>query len=62
MVQANNKKLENIEKFLENLVCKIESFLASDLGTLTKTKKRKADVVRKISPIYSDVCVSEMIV
>jgi len=51
MVQANNKKLENIEKFLDNLGCKIESFLASDLGTLTKTKKRKADVMSLSHPI-----------
>lgn len=57
MVQANNKKLENIEKFLENLGCKIESFLASDLGMLTKTKKRKADVVRAISPKDRFKCV-----
>ena len=49
MVQANSKKLESIEKFLENLDYKIEILLASDL-VLTKTKKRKADVVREISP------------
>lgn len=57
MVQANNKKLENIEKFLENLGCKIESFLASDLGTLTKTNKRKAYVVRAILPKDRFKCV-----
>ena len=62
MVQANNKKLENIEKFLENLGCKIESFLASDLGMLTQKKKRNADVVRAISPKdrFRSVCVSEI--
>ena len=65
MVQANTKKLESIEKFLENLDCKIEILLASDL-VLTKTKKRKADVVREISPKdrfrWVRVCVYEMIV
>lgn len=62
MVQANNRKLENIEKFLENLGCKIESFFASDPGTLTKTKKRKADVVRvdkRESPMDFVVCVQD---
>jgi len=54
MVQANNRKLENIEKFLENLGCKIEDFLAGDSSSLTKTKKRKADVVRGSSPLDSD--------
>ena len=49
MVQANNKKLENIEKFLETLGCQIESFLTSDLGKLTKANKRTADLVRKMS-------------
>ena len=64
MVQANNKKLESIEKFLENLGCKLDSFLASDLDTLTKPKKRKADVVREISPKdrFRCMCVFKMIV
>ena len=48
MVQENNKKLENIEKFLETLGSKIEGFLmASEAqeGELTKEKKRNADLV-----------------
>ncbi|XP_078345650.1 uncharacterized protein LOC144631134 [Oculina patagonica] len=51
MVQANNKKLENIEKFLETLGCKIESFLTSDSGKLAKTKKRKADLMTLSHPV-----------
>ena len=48
MVQANNKKLENMEKFLESLGCKIESFLTgSEPGSeVTKAKHKKADLVR----------------
>ena len=58
MVQANNRKLENIEMFLENLGSKIESFLTgSDSGAVTKAKRRKVDVVRETSPLDSDVCV-----
>ena len=55
MVQANNRKLENIEMFLENLGCKIESFLGSDSGAVTKPKRRKVDEVRETSPLDSDV-------
>ena len=48
VVQANSKKLENIEKFLETLGSKIEHFLmASEPGSeLIKAKKKKADLVR----------------
>ena len=53
MVQANNKKLEDIEKFLEMLGCKVESFLTSDPGKLSKTKKRRADLVRETACMNS---------
>ena len=46
MVQANNRKLENIEKFLESLGCKIESFLTtSEPGSELIKNKKKADLV-----------------
>lgn len=47
MVKANSKKLENIEKFLEMLECKIDSFLmASDPGSEIFTpNKKKTDLV-----------------
>ena len=43
MVQANSKRLENIEKFLEALDCKIESFLS---GESTRETPRKKDHVQ----------------
>ena len=43
MVQANSKKLENIEKFLETLECKIESFLSGE-STSDISKKKKINV------------------
>lgn len=48
MVQANSRKLEKIEKFLETLECKIDSFLmASDPGSEIFTPNRKkTDLVR----------------
>ena len=47
MVQANGRKLEKIEKFLETLECKIDSFLmASDPGSEIFTpNKKKTDLV-----------------
>nr|XP_058945587.1 uncharacterized protein LOC131773658 isoform X3 [Pocillopora verrucosa] len=39
MVQANSKRLENIEKFLEALDCKIESFLSGESTRETPRKK-----------------------
>ena len=48
MVQANNKKLENIEMFLETLGSKIEGFLtASEVqeNELTNGKKRNTGLV-----------------
>lgn len=47
MVQANGRKLEKIEKFLETLECKIDSFLmASDPGSEILTpNKKKTDLV-----------------
>ena len=47
MVQANSKKLENIEKFLERLGGKIEVYLtASEPGSeLNKAKKHKENLV-----------------
>ena len=47
MVQANSRKLEKIEKFLETLECKIDSFLmGSDPGSEIFTpNKKKTDLV-----------------
>ena len=47
MVQANSRKLEKIEKFLEMLECKIDSFLmASDPGSeIFAPNKKKTDLV-----------------
>ena len=47
MVQANNKKLEKIEKFLENLGSKIEGFLMAgeSANELNMAKKKEANLV-----------------
>ena len=51
MVQANGRKLEKIEKFLETLECKIDSLLmASDPGSEIFTPNRKkTDLVSILS-------------
>ena len=49
MVQANSKKLENIEKFLETLECKIESFLSGEsTSDISKKKINVQDLLRRM--------------
>ncbi|XP_068688825.1 uncharacterized protein [Montipora foliosa] len=53
MVQANNKKLEKIEKFLENLGSKIEGFLMAgeSANELNMAKKKEANLISSRHPL-----------